>query len=103
MNTKEYSYKSIPECENKCNEMDNCLGFNFWVNRSECYLKNILKDECPIIYDPNGVAYLKFALGEVLIFKVHGSNILYSSMEYSKVLSQNHNRFAKSPGIYKIC
>ena len=77
--------------------MDNCLGFNFFVDTSECYLKKILKDECPIIYEPNRVAYLKFELGKVLIFKVHVSNIiLCSSMEYSKFLSQNHNRFAKS-------
>ena len=68
MNTNEYSYKSIPECENKCNEMDNCLGFNFYVETSECYLKKILKDECPIIYEPNVVSYFKFELGKVLIF-----------------------------------
>ena len=74
--------------------MNDCLGFNYYTGPAECYLKKILKDECPIIYDPNGVAYLKFELGKVLIFK--SSDIIVAWWKYSTVLSQNHNRLGKS-------
>ena len=65
-----YSYKSLSQCENKCNEMDNCLGFNFYDESSVCYLKQLLNERCPIKYHSTVTVYLKFELGKISIHSI---------------------------------
>ena len=63
-NVDSFKFLQLSECQNKCNEMDNCLGFNF-VDEQFCYLKQLLNEKCPINYHSNSAAYLKFELGKV--------------------------------------